>query len=57
MISLRKNFNVSLCSNFYRPISLKLGMMIETSMLYILKSVWITFTFIQAVRIREPQLY
>ena len=34
--------NIGLCSDMYCPISLKLGMLIETSKLYILTPVWIT---------------
>ena len=34
-----KNFNVGLYSDIYRPISFKLGMMIETTKLYILISI------------------
>ena len=33
--------------SFYRAISVKLGVMIETTELYILMSVWMTLTFIQ----------
>ena len=44
---INKNINIVLYSNIYRPISLKLGMMIETTKLYILISVWMALTFVQ----------
>ena len=48
-ISLEKliAFIMGLYSNMYRPISLKLGVMIETTKFYILISVWMTVTVIQ----------
>ena len=39
-----RNFHVGLYSDIYRPISFKLGMMIETTKFYILISVWMTLT-------------
>ena len=38
-------FNNGLCSDIYRPISFKFSIMIETTKLYILISVWMTLTF------------
>ena len=43
----KKSFNVSLYSHMYWLIFFKLGVMIETTKLYSLKSVWMTLTFIQ----------
>ena len=43
---VRKTFNVGLYSDICRPVSFKLGLMTETTQLYILfKSVWMTWTF------------
>ena len=42
-----KNVNIGLHSNISRTISFKLSMMIRTTRLYILMSVWITLIFIQ----------
>ena len=57
MISLKKQqqnnsnnkatFNVFLYSDIYRLTSFKLGIVIGTTILYVLISVWMTFTFIQ----------
>ena len=47
MLFLKKNVNVGLYSDMKRPISFTLGMMIETTNLYIVISVWMTLTFIQ----------
>ena len=44
---VKKNFNVGLCSDNKRLVSFKFGMMMETTKLYILISVWMTSTFIQ----------
>ena len=49
MISLKK-INVGLYSNNHRPISLKLGMMIKTTKLYILISVWVILSFTRGHR-------
>ena len=46
VILLRKQINIDEYSNIYRPISFKLGMMIETTKVYILIPVWMTFKFI-----------
>ena len=43
----RENFDIGLYSDIYRPISFKLGMMIEITKIYICVSVWMTLTFIQ----------
>ena len=43
----QKNFNISLYSDIYECVPFKLGLMIETSELYILTSVWMTLTSIQ----------
>ena len=43
----RENYDVGLYSNIYLPLSFKLGLMIETTMLCILISVWKTLTFPQ----------
>ena len=43
----KKNFDIGLHSDIYRPISFKLGMMIETTKLYILISVYMTLTLIK----------
>ena len=40
-------FNIGFFSDIYRLISFKLGMMIETTSLYIVVPVWITLTFIE----------
>ena len=48
--------NVGLHSDIYRPISFKLGMMVEITGLYILISVWMTLTFFQGhSRIRNQK--
>ena len=36
-----------MCSDIYRPLSFKLGMIVESTEPYILMSVWMTLTFIQ----------
>ena len=41
-------FNIGLYSHIYRPISFRFGTLIETTMLYILISVWMALTFIQS---------
>ena len=46
----KKSFNIGLYSDIYGQISFKLGIMIETTKLYILISVLVTFTFIQGHR-------
>ena len=45
-ISFKKNFNIGLYSYIYRSISFRLGVMLETTKLYVLISVWVTLTFI-----------
>ena len=50
-----KKVNNGLYSGIYGPISLKLGMMIETTKLYILISVWKTWTFIHGHSCRWNQ--
>ena len=40
--SPKQRFNVGLYSDIYRPVSFKLGMMMEASKLYILISAWTT---------------
>ena len=50
MISIKKkqnNFNLYLHSDIYRSICFKLCMMVETTKLYILISVWMTLTVIR----------
>ena len=47
MILFKKNFNFGLYSHICSQISFKLDMMIKTTKLYILISVWMTLTFIQ----------
>ena len=47
VILFRKFFNKGLLSDIYWQISFKLGMMIQTTKLSILISVWMTLTFIQ----------
>ena len=39
--------NINLNGDIYRPISFKLGVMIEIAKLYILRLVWMTLTFVQ----------
>ena len=46
-VTIQKNFNIGWNSDTYRPISFKLGMMIETTKLYIMILVWVILTFIQ----------
>ena len=47
VILLKKNFNIGLYSDIYRPVSCKLCVMIETTKPYTHISVWLTVTFIQ----------
>ena len=42
-----KKINIGLYSDIYRPISVKLGIVIETTKLHIVISVWMTLIFIQ----------
>ena len=58
MISQKKsNFNVGLYSDIYRRSSFKLGMIRETTKLYIFISMWMTLTFIQGHRsVRNQKL-
>ena len=44
---VKKTFNICFCLDIYRPNFFKLGLMIGTSALYILISVWMILTFIQ----------
>ena len=48
IVSLQKKFHVALYSDIYWFISHKLGLTIETTMLFILIPVWITMTFSQS---------
>ena len=48
LLKKKPNFDVGFCSDIYTPNSFKHCVMIEITMLYILMSVWITLTFIQA---------
>ena len=45
--SVIESFNVGLYSDIYRSVSFRLGMVIETTKVYVLISVWMIFTFIQ----------
>ena len=47
VIFVETDFQVGLYSDFYSLVSFKLYMMIETTKLYILMSVWMPLTFIQ----------
>ena len=47
LILLKKNFNVGLYSDIWKPNYFKFDVIIETTKLYILLSVWMTLTFIQ----------
>ena len=47
LLGKKTTFNIDLYSDIYRLISFKLGMVIETTKFYILKSVWMTLTLIQ----------
>ena len=51
IILLEKNFNVGLYSDIYRQISFEFSVMIKTTKLYILISVWMTLTFIQSFNV------
>ena len=44
-----ESFNAGLHLSIYRLISFKLGVMIKTTKIYILRSVWMTLTFIITV--------
>ena len=48
-IKKNPNLNIDLCSEVDRLVSFKLGMIIETAVLYILVTVWMTLTFIQGL--------
>ena len=43
----KNTFNIGLFSDIYRPISIKLSIILETTRHYVLISVWMTLTFIQ----------
>ena len=57
VISLKKNLSAGLRSDICRPVSFKLGIMVEKAILYILISVWISLTFIQGNSCNTNQNY
>ena len=44
-------FNIIMCQDTFEPICFKLGMMLNTTKLYILIPVWMTLMFIQGHRV------
>ena len=57
MISFLKNVNIGLYSDFDRLICFKLGLMIETTKLYIFILIWMTLTFIQGHSCMKKNLW
>ena len=43
----KQTYDVTSCSDIYRPISFNVGLIIETTKFYILSSVWMTVIFTQ----------
>ena len=55
VISLQNTVSAGLYSDSYRPVSFKLGVMVETTKLYILISVWMTLIFIHGFSLWETK--